>query len=82
MGEYYDSLASRLDAEGYGDDGEGNITGLRDDGSIEIVFPTGDNKVVRPDDSFFYLSSEHAGEEDPGESADEEEAQSEEEYTE
>ena len=84
MGEYYDSLASRLDAEGHGDDGEENLIFLRDDGNIEMIL--GDRgelrRVVSPDDSFYDFSLDEEGEESSESSEDEEEAQSEEEYTE
>ncbi|HMV77459.1 MAG TPA: hypothetical protein PK453_08050 [Leptospiraceae bacterium] len=82
MGEYYDSLASRLAEDNAGDDGEGNLIGLLDDGSIEIIYDDQHSRIVRPDDSYEDLSPVEEGDEGPEVSEDEEEAQSEEEYTE
>lgn len=80
MGEYYDSLASRIAEDGAGVDEDGNLMGLLDDGSIEIIYDEQHSRIVRPDDSYDDLSPPEEGDEPMAES--EEEAQSEEEYTE
>lgn len=85
MGEYYDSLVSRLDEDDAGVDGEGHMMALMENGCIRIVLDDGLLREVYPDDSTVDLDdndeAQSEGEEE-AQSEDEEEAQSEEEYTE